>query len=211
VRVPVVDGRWRLEDEVDRLRQRRDDVVGRRRSLLLVAVVDEDGPRAGGASRFDVAPPVADHHAGAEVDVPALRGVHEHAGSGLAARAAVGVVVRADHDLGDRQPVRHDRVHGVDLRPGAGAARDVGLVRDDDEEPTRVREPATGVAGSGEHDDILGPTGRVGASVADRGGVEHAVAVEEHGPTRRRRHHSFPARASSSIDRIDACSASRDP
>jgi hypothetical protein len=84
---------------VDSLAEPPHGEIGRLGRSLRIARVDEDRLAAGPPPRLDVAPAIADHDAVLEVDSPVVCGVEEEAGRGLAALAAIGVVVGAYADL----------------------------------------------------------------------------------------------------------------
>ena len=72
---------------------------------FIVAVVDEYRPNAGGMTAVDVAPPIADHPARAQIDVQLARGAQQHAWLGFAAvtvRCALARVITNFHAV-DRQ------------------------------------------------------------------------------------------------------------
>ena len=129
-------------------------------------------------------------------------GVEDHPGPRLAARAAVGVVVRADDDLVERELSCADVVDRVDLGRVERAPGDVGLVGD--ARSAAARPPRS--AGT-PRPRRAGPRtrsawrGGYGHAVDDRGPVEHPVAVEEDGRPHALRAHSCPPRASASIAR----------
>ena len=119
-------------------------------------------------------------------------GVEEHAGGGLAAvvgrigEALAGGV--ADLEVGERRDERAEtRVHGFDDGGGLGAAADVGLVGDDDENVAGGGEGGAGRGDTGEEFEFGEGGGRVGLAVADDLAVQGAVAVEEDGGAECRR------------------------
>ena len=105
-----------------------------------VGTIDEDGRDAGGATRGDVFPPVADEIRALHVDSVLARSSAKQAGQRLAAVAAVGIIVRAHVESVERQFRREPRVHGLDAGRRARAAGDVRLVRDDEQHESGVAQ-----------------------------------------------------------------------
>ena len=139
------------------------------------------------ARGLDVALVVADQERCREVDVPVLRGAQDQARLRLAARAAVFVAVRADVERVDvradlAQPALRVRVDRVDVGRGHQAARDAALVGDHEHEPALVVEPPHALARAREPLEL---GHRLDVVVGGRAPVQHAVAVEESGASRR--------------------------
>ena len=103
--------------------------------------VQEDSPTTGSPAGLDVAPAITDHEARREVE-PVLGGVEQHPRLRLAAGALVGVVVRADDDLVEREELVQARVDPIDRLAGLRPTGDLRLVRDDDEREARSRSAA---------------------------------------------------------------------
>jgi hypothetical protein len=80
-----------------------DNIRPDRRSLA-VALIDVDGLAPGSYPGFDVSPPVTDKEAAREIEAETAGGIQQHAGGRLAARAAVGVIVRTYIDIVDPKP-----------------------------------------------------------------------------------------------------------
>ena len=78
----------------------------------------------------------------------------------------------------------HFYMHRLDRFATLRAAAYVGLVGDHDEEKFRCLKPRTAVGNVVIEFEILESGRRMGLTVADNGPVEHAVAIEEDGPSR---------------------------
>src|ERR1700685_4109559 len=78
--------------------QRTHAYKGAIRTLLGIAVVDEDRATARAMAGFDVAPTVADDKAGLQVDLPHMRRFQQQPRLRLAAGAACRIIVRTDAD-----------------------------------------------------------------------------------------------------------------
>lgn len=150
-----------------------------------VTVVDENGLAAGGVAAIDVAPAIADHEAGSEVDVAFGGGAEEHAGRGLAEVGGGVAGVPGDFDAVERKFAEQESVHGFDGFAGLGAAADVGLIGGDDEEKAVLAQQAAGFGDAGEDDEIGERLGRKRFAGAHFGTVQHAIAIEENGAARR--------------------------
>src|SRR5205085_935461 len=144
--------------------------------------VDEDGLAAGAPSAFDVTPAVADHDTRLQRDVPVAGGIYQQAGSGLAASAAVSIVVRTDAHVVELQPALNETVHLVHGLAAAGAAADVGLVGDHKELETRAFELRARLGHIGQDLELVERIGRIGLPLADERAVEHAIPVEKDSP-----------------------------
>src|SRR6185312_13753990 len=137
---------------------------------LVVAAVDEDGAAAGASAGLDVAPAVADHVAGRQVDRVGLGRLEQEAGVGLAPQAVVAVLV-ADQDGGDRHLGQEPVVHRLHHLAALGAAGDVGLIRGADEQEAGVTELPRRPDGAREDLELLQRRRGTGAAVADDGAV----------------------------------------
>ena len=150
--------------------------VGR---ALEIPAFDPHRAASRAATRFDVAPAVADHVRGGELEIQLAGGTHEHPRFRLAARTSVRVVVIARVQTvegkrgADRVVDRLDR--GARRRP----ARDVRLVGDDDHAETALVQPLD-AARRVRLDAQLGERRRrMRPPVAKDRRVDDAVAVEE--------------------------------
>ena len=99
---------------------------------------------------FDVAPPVAHDVAGFQIDIPDPGRFEQQARLRLPARATRRIVVRADADTVQLQETLQALVHFGDLFGRDQAARDVGLIGDQDERETGVAQSAAGFANAGQ-------------------------------------------------------------
>src|SRR5688572_30762508 len=152
------------------------------RGAFVVPALYQNRPASGRTPRFDIAPPVANHHRGAEIDIPVARGVSEHARLRFAAGAGVGVGVIADADVIDRErcaQVGVDRFHRR-LRLPAGA--DVGLIGDHNDAETRLLQRVHCIGHARQELELGHAPGRIGLAIPDRRAIDHSVAIEKHGP-----------------------------
>ena len=108
-------------------------------------------------------------------------GPQDQSGSGLAAVAAGRVVVIADEELVDRQCAREGCIEYFDKSPILRSARDVGLIRNDEEQEVECFEPRQCRRRFGDDRQILERARWVWLSVAHDRSIENAVAVEENG------------------------------
>src|SRR5437764_9821667 len=88
----------------------------------------------------------------------------------------------ADFDRVERQTAAQMRIHGIDLLAAEPLARDVRLVRRDDEAEAMPAQPAQGFGGIRYDDHLVDGVGRIGFAVSDIGFVQHTIPVEENGP-----------------------------
>src|ERR1051326_1164922 len=178
---------------------KRPDALERRLGLTLgVAVVDEERFAAGALAGFDVAPPVPDHVRAREIDLMALRGIEQAARTWLAAGAGLGIVVIADEEFVDRELTREFLVDLLDLGAFGRSARDVRLVRDDDQHVAGIAEAQQRVAGVGQHLDLRRRLRRKRLPVANDGAVDHAIAIKKYGSLQATRTPTWSVSASGS-------------
>ena len=151
-------------------------------SILWIATIDENRGASGGSAGFHVTPAITDHVTAGKVDVPLGCGLQKQTRLGLAALALIGIDVKTDLDVIDRQPLTKFRMHGVDRGSGRAAGRHVRLVG-------HHHQQETGCLGStGGLDDAWQQLKLSQRGWGDRTtvpfhiGVEHAVAIEEYGP-----------------------------
>src|SRR4051812_14955586 len=147
----------------------------------MVPPIDKNGGASGALPGLHVAPSIADHEAVGERERAVAGGVLEHAGRWLAAAAPISIVMIADAEFVDRQQRRETRVHPIDHLALLRAARDVGLVGDDDEAESRVTQADQGVGHPRQHLELGLARRRIRLAVADERSVDYAVPVEEDG------------------------------
>ena len=99
------------------------------------------------------------------------------------------VVMRTDEDVVEGELRGQTGVNGVEQFPRQRAARDVGLIGDDDQQKAAGLEEGEGFGHAGQNLELLGSTRRIGLAVTLERAVEHAVAVEKHGALQRRDSH----------------------
>ena len=159
-------------------------MVGRVTQRLIVGIVDENRPAAGGVARVDVAPAIADHPALRQIDVQFFGGAEQHSRLWFAA-IAVGSTLAgmiADLDSIQSDPLTQvfmERFHGG---LGQSTAADVWLVRGDDEKETGLLQPGARFDDAWENLEFLQHRRRVGLAVTGEGAVDDAIAVQEDGP-----------------------------
>src|SRR4051812_26348231 len=73
-------------------------------------------------------------------------------------------------------------VHGLDLLTSQALARDIRLVRGNDEPEPMVAQPAQCFGSTGDDNHFLDCVGGIGLAVPDVGLIQHAITVEEDGP-----------------------------
>ncbi len=120
------------------------------RPILHKPVVNQYREAADAVTGVDVAPPVANEIACPKVDVVFASCLEDHARLRLAARAIVRVGMVADLDFVDWQATSQFLMHGI-----YGCARrysrgNVGLIRYDDGEESRITNAAYGIFDSGQ-------------------------------------------------------------
>ncbi len=130
-------------------------------------------------------PAVAHHDRSKQVDPPARGRVAEHPRPGLAALAAVGVVVRTDPDLVDRKPGEKLPVHGVENPARHPSTGEVGLIRHDDQHKAGRAEGVERLNDTGQDLELVEGAWRRRNAVAKDHAVDDAVAVQELPPRRR--------------------------
>jgi hypothetical protein len=194
-------------DPFGRAEEIRGGVVGSGREVLAVAAIEQHGGDSGGRPGLDVAPSVADDHARSiEVESEDQRGLMEHPGQRLPARAAVEVVM----DAGEREiePEVLGDVLVVDL-DSAGIDRspcNIGLVGHHHQCVSKSSQLIARLRGSvREHNPSVA---RNGGAVEDVSLDQRAVAVEEGGGTGQHHVVSRPSSSSATIDFIERTSAS---
>src|SRR6516164_8385724 len=84
-------------------------------------------------------------------------------------------------------------VDGVDLRPANAAARDIGLVGDNDQQETLAFQRVERLSGVRDDGEFAEVAGRVGLAGANDRFVEHAVAIEEDRSLGGPGHHRVPS------------------
>src|SRR5437660_501238 len=146
-----------------------------------VSVVDEERRAAGPLPCLDVAPTVADDEGVVQVDLVALRRFEQAAGIRFPAGAEVRVVVVAHHEFVDRQLGRQAGVDLLDLRLGLSAARDVRLVRDDDQYVAGIAQAEQRVLRVRQHLELGDRSRRERLPVLDEGAIDHTVAIKKYG------------------------------
>jgi hypothetical protein len=108
-------------------------------------------------------------------------GTREEAGLGLAAAAAVAVVVWADEYVEEGQPVEQVPVDGLHDLERLRPTGHVGLVGDADEQEAEIVEHSQGLLHPGQDLDGLEGRGRVRHAVPDERPGQDTVPVQEHG------------------------------
>ena len=72
-------------------------------------------------------------------------------------------------------------MHRFDRFARLRAARDVGLIRDDDQAEAGIAQLVQRIGNSVQHFQILDVIGRMRLSIAHDGAIDDAVAIEKHG------------------------------
>ena len=102
------------------------------RPVGLVAIIHKNGGTACFLAGRDVAPAVTDHKARRQINRALGCGLENQARLRLAARATVGIGVKAGLDVVNGKLGTNDVVHGLDDGAWRAAGSHVGLVGDDD-------------------------------------------------------------------------------
>lgn len=163
-----------------RFSKRNDSSIWREgRSTFTIVKVQEYRTATGGASGIDVSPAVADQERAAEIDTVPRLGLQQQPGQRLAAAAAIPVVMGTDQKVVQRKGLTHGCVHGMNGIQGLGAACDVGLVGDHQQQETQVFQ--TPQAAGGVFDDFQLPerSRGVGLAVTHDGPVQNAIAIQK--------------------------------
>src|SRR5439155_5031859 len=177
------------------------------RDGLSVASIHEHRTAPGTPRRLHITPAVADEKAGAEVEPPPIRGGQQHARLWFAAVAAVSVVVKADRDVVQRQGLTQLAVHLVHGVGGESAARDVGLVRDHDQDEAGGAQTLARTLDARQDLQFLEAARGPWNTLANARLDEHAVPVEEDGGSA---HPDRCACVSATSESSDSRSASRE-
>src|SRR5579863_6098205 len=151
---PILARRAAVENKICGFGKGRDDVVRFIGPVLLIAIVNEDSQTTGGPAGADVAPAVADDVASRQVDGILFRRSENHAGFRLAASAMIRIGVKADLDVIDGKFGPNQFVHRLDGRPRRAAGGDVRLIGADDDEITRLFEPAHRILDAGQETEL---------------------------------------------------------
>jgi hypothetical protein len=144
-------------------------------------MVDERRAATDGRPCLGISPPVADHEAGREIDIEVTGSCAEQPGRGLAARAAVRVIVEARVDGVERKlgtQVRMDLVHGFATLRASGNVR---LVCHDDELETLALEIGECGLDAGKDLELGHIAGWIRLAFTNDRGIDHAIAVQKYG------------------------------
>lgn len=133
---------------------------------------------------LDIAPPVSDHVGFFQGDALFPGSFRQHSWCGLAARAAIPLVMVAHLDLVQGQLPAQEGVHLFDRFPVLFSPRHVGLVGDDDEQEPRGAQILQRLPGPRHDFQLRDRRGREGLPATDDGAVENPVPVQKHGPLR---------------------------
>ena len=112
------------------------------------------------------------------------RGIEERPGLRLAAVAGVAIVVAGEHFI-DRKFRGQLCMHRLNYLARLHAARDVGLIRNDDQPKARLAEPQQRVRHAGEHFQGIDSLRRIRLPVTHDDTVDHTIPVEKYSA----RHH----------------------
>src|SRR5215471_7320017 len=106
--------------------------------------LDQNTPAPGGAPRLDIAPAIAHHRTALQGDVPLVCRLPQQTRPGLAARAAIAVIMVAGQYLPDRQGMLEPRIDALDPLTTLTATRHIGLIGDHDQQIASVVQQPTG-------------------------------------------------------------------
>lgn len=154
------------------------------RLVFVISVIDKKTSAAGALSRRNVAPAVANHIAGGQIDIKFASGIEQQARLRFATGAPISVDMRAHLDRIERkfchQPVVHLRKH----HRGLLAGRQVGLVGDDDIEKSSFAKFQQRVGNARQNFKFFQCDRRKRLAVAHESAVDHSIAIQKNGPPR---------------------------
>ena len=113
-------------------------------------MIDKNRLAAGPVSGFNITPAISNHVAVSQIDIPALGGIQQQTWARFAAGTASIVVMRTNPDVVQLQIALQPRVDLGDLGSAGGAARDVRLIRNQDESKPGVAQFAASFADTGQ-------------------------------------------------------------
>src|SRR6516162_7578743 len=116
-----------------------------------------------------------------------LTGAQYHAGLRLTAVALLSVVMLTNLDRVERQTGGEPRIDLIDIGAARFAARDIGLVGNDNQQKAFALQFLECCAGAVSDNELLQITRRVGLAIAYNCSVQYAIAIEKDG-RRFRRH-----------------------
>ena len=166
--------RCRIRDGSNR--RVRNDPSG---TFVIIRSVDEDGTAIGSCARFDVPPSVTNEVTSVGIDSVAACSFDDETSAWFSAEALVGVVVWAHEDIIQHELALQPLVNRIDDRSRRGAAGDVRLVGNADEQEFRGAQSVECLPRARADDQLLDTLRRIRFSVADDGFVEDAIPVEE--------------------------------
>ena len=152
---------------------------------LVTFGVHQDRRAASAAAGSNVAPSVSYKVTIGEGDVVRKGSSVQHAWRGLAAGATVSIVVVADEDIVKGQHFLQVRVNRLNLISRGESPDDIWLVCDYNEYKTGAMQVGKRFGYAWENLEIGHGEWRLGLTGAEDLPVDHAVAVEEHGPPHR--------------------------
>jgi len=148
-------------------------------------MIDKHGVATGGPGAVDIPPPITDEKTAVQINAMAGGGTQQHAGlrfSAIAGFTVAGAGVITDFDCVERRHgVAKFPVHGLDLFAALSSTADIGLVRHDDQEETRLLQ-LRAVFGDASEELKLSQRRRwKRKAVANDRPVQDAVAIEKDG------------------------------
>jgi hypothetical protein len=94
--------------------------------------------------------------------------------------------MRADQKLVDGEPVGDGAVYLVDGCHRLRSARDIRLIRDHQEQEAAFPQACKAASSSINNPQVVNRRGWIGLAVPNDGFVQHAIAIEKHGPAAHR-------------------------
>jgi hypothetical protein len=141
--------------------------------------IEKDRSAAGCPAGVDISPAISHKERTGEVDTIPLLCLDYQPGRGLAALAAVAVVVRADEEVVEREGLPHDVVHRLNRAQRLRTASDVRLIGDDEQQESEFLQ-ASEAAGGAIHDfQFRERRRRVRLTVAYDRAIQDSIAIEE--------------------------------
>src|SRR5579883_151493 len=174
------------QNPIDRGREGADDDIRSRVGTALpITEIEKYSTASGLRAGVNVAPAVADHEAGGEIDIEIARRGLEHPRFRLAALAGIGAVMIADVDRVERHGSSQD---GMNLFEGFAAlspAGEIGLVGDDNQQESRLAKPHESRPGARRDAELRYRARWIRLPIPNQGCIQDSIPIEEDGASQR--------------------------
>ena len=124
------------QNKLRRFCKRRNRSIGRHCDFLFQSAIDKNAEAAGGLAGQNIAPTVAHDVTRFQIDVVRRGGFQQHARLWLSAKALVGIQMKADFDVINRNSPPEFGMHRLDGRSRRDSRGHVWLVCHNDDEKT---------------------------------------------------------------------------